>query len=61
MTTIATRSRTDAATRAMLAAGVIAGPLFVATAASRYSLGMASTCGDTQSACCPWASTAGFR
>jgi hypothetical membrane protein len=32
MTTIATRSRTDTATRAMLAAGVIAGPLFVATA-----------------------------
>ena len=33
MTTIATRSRTDTATRAMLGAGVIAGPLFVATAA----------------------------
>ncbi len=33
MTAIATQSRTDTATRAMLAAGVIAGPLFVATAA----------------------------
>ena len=33
MTSIPTRSRTDTATRAMLTAGVIAGPLFVATAA----------------------------
>jgi hypothetical membrane protein len=32
MTTIETRSRTDATTRAMLVAGVLAGPLFVATA-----------------------------
>jgi hypothetical membrane protein len=32
MTTIATQSRTDTGTRAMLTAGVIAGPLFVATA-----------------------------
>jgi hypothetical membrane protein len=32
MTTITTRSRTDTATRAMLTAGVIVGPLFVATA-----------------------------
>jgi hypothetical membrane protein len=32
MTSIATRSRTHTATRAMLTAGVIAGPLFVATA-----------------------------
>jgi hypothetical membrane protein len=32
MTTIETRTRTDATTRAMLAAGVLAGPLFVATA-----------------------------
>jgi hypothetical membrane protein len=32
MTTIATPTRTDTATRAMLTAGVIAGPLFVATA-----------------------------
>ena len=32
MTTIETQRRTDATTRAMLAAGVLAGPLFVATA-----------------------------
>jgi hypothetical membrane protein len=32
MTTVATRTRTDTTTRAMLTAGVIAGPLFVATA-----------------------------
>ena len=35
MTTITTRSRTDTATQAMLAAGVIAGPLFVATVAAQ--------------------------
>ena len=32
MTTVATQTRTDTATRVMLTAGVIAGPLFVATA-----------------------------
>ena len=32
MTTVGTQTRTDTATRAMLTAGVIAGPLFVATA-----------------------------
>jgi hypothetical membrane protein len=35
MTTIETRSRIDTATRAMLSCGVIAGPLFVATATAQ--------------------------
>jgi hypothetical protein len=60
MTTMTSQRTTDL-TRTLLGAGVVAGPLFVGTVIVQLFPRVGFDLRRSRSACCRWASPAGFR